>query len=50
VPANYSEPILYPIAVLKDSKQPALAKAFVTFVRSAQGQAILQSKGFLNPK
>ncbi|MGA7952569.1 MAG: molybdate ABC transporter substrate-binding protein [Gloeobacterales cyanobacterium] len=50
VPANYSESILYPIAVLKDSKQPALAKAFVTFVRSAQGQAILQSKGFLSPK
>jgi molybdate transport system substrate-binding protein len=50
VPANYSEPILYPMAVLKDSKQPVLAKAFVTFVRSAQGQAILQSKGFLSPK
>ncbi len=48
VPANYSEPIVYPIAVLKGSKQPDLAKAFVAFVLSAQGQAILQSKGFLS--
>jgi molybdate transport system substrate-binding protein len=47
VPANYSEPVVYPIAVVKDSKQPDLARAFVTFVLSAQGQEILQSKGFL---
>lgn len=50
VPANYSEPIVYPIAVIKDSKQPDLAKAFVTFVLSTQGQTILQSKGFLSAK
>jgi molybdate transport system substrate-binding protein len=50
VPASYSEPIVYPIAVIKDSKQPDLAKAFVAFVLSTQGQAILQSKGFLSAK
>lgn len=50
VPANYSEPIIYPIAVIKDAKQLDLAKAFVTFVLSTQGQAILQGKGFLSAK
>ncbi|BAC92224.1 molybdate ABC transporter substrate-binding protein [Gloeobacter violaceus] len=47
VPANYSEPVVYPIAVVKDSKQPDPARAFVTFVLSARGQEILLSKGFL---
>lgn len=50
VPDTYSTPVIYPIAVVKASKQPDLAKAFVAFVLSAQGQAILQSKGFLSIK
>lgn len=50
VPANYSEPVIYPIAVVKDSKQPELARAFVAFVTGPQGQAILQAKGFLSAK
>lgn len=50
VPANNSEPIIYPMAVMKDSKQPDLARAFIAFVLSAQGQTILQSKGFLGAK
>lgn len=50
VPENYSAPVVYPLAVVKDSKLPELARAFVAFVLSPQGQAILQSKGFLSAK
>lgn len=40
------EPILYPIAILKDSKQKQSAKEFLDFVLSADGQQILQKHGF----
>ena len=43
------EPILYPIAAVKGSANPALAKAFVEFVRSPQGQAVLKGYGFTTP-
>jgi len=36
----------YPIAPLRHSPQPALAKAFVSYVLSAEGQAILAKWGF----
>lgn len=36
----------YPIAVPTRSPKPALANAWVEFVRSSQGQDILKSKGF----
>lgn len=41
--------IAYPLAVVKGSTQPAEAKRFAAFVRSAQGQAILQRHGFGKP-
>jgi molybdate transport system substrate-binding protein len=37
----------YPIAPVGDSANPALAAAFIAFVRSAEGQAILAQYGFL---
>ena len=37
----------YPIAVTKDAPNPAGARAFLEFVQSAAGQAILASYGFL---
>jgi molybdate transport system substrate-binding protein len=37
----------YPIASLADSAQPALAQAFIDFVLSAQGQAVLAEYGFI---
>lgn len=40
----------YPIAVIADSTNPALAQAFVDFVLSAEGQAILAQYGFLPPQ
>jgi sulfate transport system substrate-binding protein len=35
-----------PIAVTSNSKDPAKAKAFISFLRSKQGQEIFQSKGY----
>ncbi|MEJ6329159.1 molybdate ABC transporter substrate-binding protein [Stenotrophomonas maltophilia] len=41
--------IAYPLAVTRASTQPAEARRFATFVRSAQGQAILARHGFGKP-
>ena len=43
---NSHSPILYPIAVVKDSKNSQAAKEFIDFVMSAEGQQILQKYGF----
>jgi molybdate transport system substrate-binding protein len=39
----------YPIATLKDSKNPAVAQAFVDYVLSPEGQAVLANAGFAQP-
>ena len=39
----------YPIAVLKSSQNSAEAKAFVDYVLSLEGQAVLRKAGFANP-
>ncbi|MGN9776971.1 molybdate ABC transporter substrate-binding protein [Micromonospora sp. H33] len=39
----------YPIAVLTDAPNPAGARAFVAYVRSAPGQAVLTEAGFQAP-
>jgi molybdate transport system substrate-binding protein len=39
-------PVVYPVAVLKDSKNAAAAKAFVAFLLSRQAQAVFQKYGF----
>ncbi|CAO1653636.1 molybdate ABC transporter substrate-binding protein [Salinibacterium sp. NYA9b] len=39
----------YPIAVLNEAAQPAIAAAFVEFVLSPAGQSILASYGFVKP-
>ena len=39
----------YPIATLKDSKNPAVAQAFVDYVLSPEGQAVLAKAGFAQP-
>ena len=36
----------YPIAILRESPQPQLAQAFINFVLSPDGQAILERNGF----
>ena len=39
-------PILYPIAIIKESKQQAAAQDFISFVTGAKGQTILRKYGF----
>lgn len=49
IPRDQNVPATYPIAVVKASQHPQDAQAFVDLVRSAQGQQVLQSFGFLPP-
>jgi molybdate transport system substrate-binding protein len=37
----------YPIVAVKGTKNASLANAFIAYVLSADGQAMLQSLGFL---
>jgi molybdate transport system substrate-binding protein len=39
----------YPIALLRNGRDAAAAKAFVELVRSAEGQKVLNEAGFLKP-
>jgi molybdate transport system substrate-binding protein len=41
--------VSYPIAVIAASKEGALAREFIAFVRGPQGQAILEQFGFSKP-
>jgi len=47
IPEQYNAIATYPIAVLQGTRQPDAARAFVEFVLSAEGQAILARQGFL---
>lgn len=49
IPAAYNVAAEYTIAVVKGSKNPATAAAFVAFLRSADGLAILEKHGFAQP-
>jgi molybdate transport system substrate-binding protein len=44
-----SQPVVYPIAVTKRSKQSKLARQFVDLVKSPDGQKILADFGFAKP-
>jgi molybdate transport system substrate-binding protein len=46
IPAKYNVIADYPIAVMKASKKSALARAFVSYVLSEKGQAVLSKYGF----
>ncbi|MEV5954425.1 molybdate ABC transporter substrate-binding protein [Streptomyces sp. NPDC051987] len=39
----------YPIALLKNARNPAVAKAFIALVQSPEGQQVLSDAGFLKP-
>ena len=42
-------PVTYPIAMTTDTKQPAVAAQFISYVLSAKGQSTLARFGFLKP-
>ena len=42
-------PIVYPVAVVAGAREPALAEAFISLLRSAEGQAVLSRFGFQPP-
>jgi molybdate transport system substrate-binding protein len=44
-----TEPVRYPIARVRTAAEPGLAQAFIDYVRSPQGQAILSRHGFAPP-
>jgi molybdate transport system substrate-binding protein len=48
-PEDTYRPVTYPVAVVRDSKRQALARAFIDVLLSASGQAILRRFGFLPP-
>jgi len=47
IPNRFNTLAAYPIAVTNDAANPELAQAFVDFVRSGEGQAILDAWGFI---
>lgn len=49
VPGDAHAPIVYPAAVVSRSSQPALAAAYLEFLRSPPAQAALREAGFLPP-
>jgi len=49
IPPAVNASTTYPIAALKDAKNPSLAAAWVAYVRSAAGRKVLQADGFALP-
>ncbi len=45
-PEASHKPVLYPIGVVKGSKNEKTARAFISFVRSAEGRKVLEKYGF----
>jgi molybdate transport system substrate-binding protein len=48
IPEACHQPVTYPIAPTKAAANRVAAEAFIAFVLSAEGQAILQQHGFLS--
>ncbi len=49
IPADVNVVAEYPIALTTEARNPVAARAFVDFVLSAEGRAILESYGFVSP-
>jgi len=47
LPEGNHQPVVYPIGVIKGTKEESLSKAFVDFVISEEGQRILSRYGFI---
>jgi molybdate transport system substrate-binding protein len=48
-PEDTYRPVTYPVAVVRDSKQAALAQAFIELLTGAEGRAVLGRLGFQPP-
>ncbi|MBK1781457.1 molybdate ABC transporter substrate-binding protein [Advenella sp. WQ 585] len=46
---DLDKPVIYPIAVIKDSKEPALAQQFVNYVLSEESRVVFDKYGFARP-
>lgn len=47
LPEGSHQPVVYPIGVIKGTKEETLSRAFVDFVLSGEGQRILNKYGFI---
>lgn len=47
IPLGSTDPIIYPMAILTESKNSLIAQKFMNLIKSDRGQKILRSKGFL---
>lgn len=47
IPSQFNVVADYPIALVRDSRHPAEARALMDFVLSAKGQSVLASRGFI---
>jgi molybdate transport system substrate-binding protein len=46
-PENTHSPVIYPVAVIKDSKNPAIAREFTDFLSGPQARAVFRKYGFI---
>ena len=46
IPTNFNVTASYPIAALNNAREPKLAEAFIAYVTSPNGQAVLEQWGF----
>jgi molybdate transport system substrate-binding protein len=49
IPAERHKPIVQALAVVKDSKQEAQARAFAKFINGPQGRPVMRKYGFILP-
>jgi len=49
IPERYQVVARYPVAVVKDAKAPGLARAFVDYLLSSEGQKLTAGFGFSTP-
>jgi len=50
VPPGEGPDILYPMAVVKDAKEPAAARKFLDYLNSAEAARVFEKFGFLIPQ
>lgn len=46
-PSGSHEPVIYPIAVVRDAKEPAMASEFIAFLSSESSTRVFRKYGFL---